>query len=367
MSYGVFTPTIPDANDVILGEYKVYANYGTPTELLIGSTQGGCKVSIDKSIKPVKCDGQYSEYYLDSNGVPLVRVDQMNASIALQQLYLKYIHDKVISNCESTDTGWASSSWDGTGGTYAAETSIKNRGLQSAKMTADTSGYGIHNVFSASKDLTVFANGETSAVGDYIGFAVYISTQDLTDLSTADLRVCVHKDAYLTDTNYYYYDVEASALTANQWTTFKVAKSSFTQEGSASWSAVTGISVKLSSAPGAEVVAYFDDFRLIHNQTNSIVLPTGGGNFEYVDHSTYRDWTMDLEIEDEDYYENITLVGQKFDGKMFKIILSNCYCDSNLSLAFQEKKEIVDGVTFSAHYDRTLGTTFPLKMREYTS
>jgi len=362
---GVFTPIVPSAGELILGEFKTYLNYGTPTQLLIGSTQGGCKVSIDKSNKPVKSDGNYSDFYLDTNGVPLIRVDQMNASITLQQLYMKYIHDKDIANCETTDTGWASSSWSGTGGTYAVGSAIKNTGFQSAKLIAASNGYGIHNVFSASKNLTVFDNGETSVTSDYIGFAVYITAANKTNLGTAKFRVCVHKDAYLTDTNHYYYDVAAADLTADVWTTFKIAKSGFTAVGSPSWSAVTGISAKLSAAPTSEVTAYFDSFSLIHNQTNSLCLPAGGGNFEYVDHTTYRTWDMGLEINDEDYYENITLVGQRFNGKMFKIILKNCFNDGNVSLAFQEKKEIVDNTVFTAHYDRTLGTTFPLIMREY--
>lgn len=366
MSVGLINPIVPLANDVIMGEFKAYLNYDTPSELLIGSTDGGCKVTIDKKVKPVKFDGQYSDYYLDSSGNPLVRVDTMDAMITLNQLYLKYIHDKVISDCESDDN-WESNDWAGTGGTYTAETTIKNEGNQSAKLTAGTASYGIHNVFSATKDFTVFDNGETSVVGDYIGFAIYISTQDKIDLGSADLRIAFHNDSEGTETNYHYYDIAASALTANQWTSFKIAKSSFTTQGSGVWTGKTGVSLKLSGSPGAEVVCYIDNISLIQNQSNSFSMVKQGGAFDYTDHSTYREWTPDLEITKYDYFQNITLISQKMDGKMVKIILERCLNEGNLSQAMQEKKEVVNGIEFYAHYDINNPSTFPLKIREYVA
>ena len=65
-------PIIPVANDVIMGEFKAYANYGLPTQTLLGATRDGCKVDIERTIKELAFDGAYGPT-LDSDGVPLVR------------------------------------------------------------------------------------------------------------------------------------------------------------------------------------------------------------------------------------------------------------------------------------------------------
>ena len=223
MSIGVVTPTVPVANDIILGEFKAYVNYGLPTQLLLGSTRGGCKVDIDRTIREIQFDGAYGPT-LDSNGVPLVRHDTFIGKITLEQLYLKYFNRKVISNMES-DGLWESGDWAATGGTYAASTSIKNSGSQAASCTGDTENYGIKEVFASTKDLTVFPNSITSATSDYICFAVYITSANRTALGgTSKIRLSVHKDADETETNYFYYEIGQSDLTADQWNIFKVAK-----------------------------------------------------------------------------------------------------------------------------------------------
>jgi len=200
MPIGVVTPTVPVANDIILGEFKAYVNYGLPTELLLGSTRGGCKIDIDRAIKELKFDGAYGPT-LDSNGVPLVRYENFIVKITLQQLFLKYFNRKVVSDMESNGL-WESKDWADTGGTYASETTIVNSGLQSAKCTGDTQNYGIKEVFASSKDLTVFDNSIVSGTDDYIGFAIYITSANKTALgSSAKIRLSIHKDADETETN----------------------------------------------------------------------------------------------------------------------------------------------------------------------
>ena len=363
MAVGVVETTVPVANDIILGEFKAYYNYGKPSQKLIGATDGGCKIDIERKIREIKFDGAYGPC-LDSDGVPLIRTDELIARISLESLYLKYFNKKIISNCESDGT-WENNDWSATGGTYAAETTIKNTGNQSAKMTADTSQYGIHEVFSSSKDLTSFDNSETSVVGDYIGFAIYIATQDLTDLGSADLRLSLHMDSEGTETNLYYYDISASALTAGRWNTFTIAKSSFTESGTGDWSAVTGVSLKLDAAPSAEVVCYIDSIDLIQNHSYSAPIAINGSGINYTDETTYREITESLEILSRDYIDDITIVGQKQDGYKFKAILENCLNDGAISLALQEKKEVVNSTQFTAHYDPNTMTTAPVKMREY--
>jgi hypothetical protein len=364
---GVGDMTIPVINDIIQGEFKAYLNYGLPTQVLIGATNGGCKLDIERDIKQIPIDGVYG-HMLDANGVPLVRYTRLIGKLTLQQLYLKYFHRKRISDCEDdTYNTWESGDWSATGGTYAAETTIVLEGSQSAKCTADTTQYGIKEVFASSKDLTEFDNGEASTTSDYIGFGIYITTQDLTDLGSADIRVSLHCDADETETNLYYYDVAASALTANQWVSFKVAKSSFTESGSGDWSAITGISFKLDAAPDAEVVFYVDAIDLIQSQTNSSIVGLNGGNFDYTDETTYRLIKPDIEITKYDYLENVTLVGQKMDGKMVKIVLKNCLNDGGIDTALEEKNEAINNTVFTSHYKQGAETTCPIELFEYVS
>jgi len=367
MSVGVNTPTIPVANDIIQGEFIAYANYGTPLQTVLGSTNGGCVVDINRNIKYLPIDGVYGPV-LDSNGVPLVRHIEFIASVTLQQMYLKYFHKKTISNCESDGT-WESKDWAGTGGTYAAETSIVNTGLQSAKCTGDTENYGIHEVFASSKDLTAYANSEVAGTSDYIGFGIYITSANKTALgSNAKIRLSIHKDIEGTETNAFYYDIAGSSLTADEWNIFKIAKSSFSEAGTASWSAVTGISFKFATAaPSSSCTFYVDAIDLIQNQSLSSIVGLNASNFDYTDETTYRLIKPDLEITSEDYLENITLISQKMDGKMVKIVLRNCLNDGNIDTALEQKSEIVNGTTFTSHYEPSAGTTTPLDLYEYVA
>lgn len=361
------TPTVPVANDVIMGEFKVYANYGLPSQILIGATREGCKVDIGRVIEEIKADGAYG-YMLDSDGIPLVRTKEIVGQITLNNLYLKYFNKKIVSDCESDGT-WESNNWGLDGGTYTAETTIVNSGEQSAKcsIASGQTGHGIHEVFASTKDLTVFDNSETSDTADYIGFAIYITSAMKTILGTDSIQLRIHKDAEDTETNYYWYDVEATALTADQWTTFKVAKTSFTEEGTASWSAVTGISFEVPDETDDALVFYVDSIDLIQNQSDSFVLPVNSGNIEYTDETTYKLYRPDLEITDNDYLDNITIIGQKMDGKKIKIIQKRCLNDGNIALALEEKTEVVHETVFTGHYHKDSGLTCPISIYEYVA
>jgi len=365
MAINAVDPVIPVANDVILGEFKVYVNYGTPSQLLLGVTRDGCKVDIERTIKELAFDGAYGPT-LDSNGVPLVRYDTLIGRITLNNLYLKYFNKKTISDCESDDT-WVSADWSNTGGTYAAETSIINTGDQSAKcsIASGQTANGIHNV--KSLDLTVFDNGEVSDDDDFIGFSVYITSAMKTILGTDSIQLRIHKDAYLTETNYFWYDIESTDLTADVWTNFKVAKGDFTEEGTASWSAVTGLSFQVPDETDDALEFLIDSMDLIQDQSDSSIVPVNGSGFGYTNETTYKEFTPNLEISDSDYLENITLVGQKTDGKMFKIIQENVLNDGNISLSFESKDEVVHETQFTGHYKYGSGLTCPIKFREYTS
>lgn len=356
MAKGLVIPTKPIASDIVLGEFNYIGNYGTPRQINLGATMGGLKIELARSIKEMKYDGSYGP----TKG--LRRHEKFDAKVTIESLCLKYNNTLEIEHCES-DTTMENNDWAATGGTYAAETTIKNTQDQSAKATVANINEGIHAVFASAKDLTQFDNGETSTTSDYIGFAIYITTAELANLGSADIRIGLHMDAEGTETNYYSYDVAASALTADEWTTFRVLKSSFTENGTGDWSAVTGISFKLDAAPSGSTIFYVDSVDLIQNHTKSTIVPVQGGGMTYTDEGDYRKFVPNLEIIDDDYYENIVVYGYRFNGMPMLYYFENCLNDGNISLALAEKTEVVNSTQFTAHYNAA--TDIPFKIREY--
>lgn len=358
MPKGVVTPTVPTANDIVLGECKLYGNYGLTTQTELGATQGGVKADFERVIKEIKFDGAYGPVK------GLRRYETFNITLSVEALTLKSFNEKIISTMESDDT-WASKDWDETGGTYEAETTIKAIGNQSAKATLDTTVHGIHAVFAADKNLNVFDNSEVSGASDYIGIHVYITTAELADLGTSDIRLIFHNDAYSTLTNYLYYDIEAGDLTPDVWNALKILKSDFTAVAAGAWTGVKGVSVVLNGAPSAETVFYIDQISLIQANNKSAIVPVNGGGYTVTDETTYYKYIPDMEIADTDYYENITVEGQKHDGKKFLVQLQNCINDGNISLALKEKIEVVSSTIFSAHYNSSTPVSVPLRICDY--
>lgn len=85
MSVGVVTPVVPDANDLLLGEGTVYANYGEVGEAIIGATQGGSKYIVEKKTIITKYDS--------SNGPTkgLNRIDIFIPRLIINFLKLSYV------------------------------------------------------------------------------------------------------------------------------------------------------------------------------------------------------------------------------------------------------------------------------------
>jgi hypothetical protein len=365
MSTGVFTPTVPDVGDIILGDAKLVANKNMPDEFELGALSGGVKLNIARKFEDIKFDGAYG-HQLDSDGVPLRRIMEFVTKLTAEMLTIRYQNKKIISNCESDDT-WQSGDWAEGGGTYAAETTIVLEGNQSAKCTADTTVYGIHNPFASSNNLAVFDNSEVSSTSDYICFAIYIDTTNAGKLNTDGIKILFHKDAELTKTNYWYYDISKATFAVNGWNVFKIAKSSFTAAGSAAdWTAITGVSFELNGAPSGSLSFYVDDITLVQAQTKGTIVPlNGAANFSMTDEGDYKSIVGDLEITDTDYYNNVALVGTKMDGKEFIAILYNVAHNEEIDLALKEKDNIVNSVELVAHFDRSTPATTPFEIRNY--
>jgi hypothetical protein len=362
---GVSDFYVPNSGEVLLGEYKLYGNYGLANQFELGFINESFKLTINREVRPLKVNGAYCNT-LDANGVPLVRIDRVIPTLTVNALALRYLNNNIISGAESSDA-WESQDWDLTGGAYASESTIVQTGSSSAKMTASTTLHGIHQVFSTVKNLTAFENGETATTSDYITFSIYIDTQNKTDLGTSDLRLSFHMDDEGTETNLYYYDVTNASLTANQWNNFKVLKSAFTQGGTGNWATVKGVSLKLDGAPSAEVVCYIDSINHMQaDVSRSFPISTGqGGKYRYTDEGAYKKAVPYLPIPDSNYLDNIGIVGQFHDGKRLDIILENVYDDGNVNLAIAEKTEVIYAVQFTAHYNRATPTKIPVEFRHY--
>jgi len=56
---GVMGTTIPNAQDILLGEGVVYKDYGEGTSAVIGATRGGSRLSVEKPVRVIAYDGSY--------------------------------------------------------------------------------------------------------------------------------------------------------------------------------------------------------------------------------------------------------------------------------------------------------------------
>lgn len=99
MASGVNTPTIPDADDILLGEGVVYVNYGEAGEAIIGATQSGSKFVIDVKFIDPKVDGAYGPIK------GLKRVEKMVPHLIINFLKLTYVSLAYGVPCTVTDKG----------------------------------------------------------------------------------------------------------------------------------------------------------------------------------------------------------------------------------------------------------------------
>lgn len=363
---GVSNFYVPTTDEILLGDYKLYGNFGLPTQFILGYINESFKLTITREFKQIKVNGAFCNT-LDANGIPMIRILRLVPMITIESLALRYINNNIITGAESTDN-WESGNWAGGDGAYTAETSIVQTGAQSAKLTGDADGEGIHEVFSSSKDLTTFSNGISGTVDDKICFAIYVTTSELAKLNTG-LTLKIHCDSEGTETNYYYYDIAKTSLTADAWANFTPARDDFTSAGGGAedWATVTGISLVFDGLPTSEAVVYIDSVSLLQDSTQSAMISVSGsgGKFTYTDEGTYKEFTPYLPIPDSAYLDNIGLVGQSHSGKRLDIILENALDDGSINIAIQEKTEVVNSVQFTGHYRRTAPTTVPLEFRHY--
>lgn len=55
------SPKCPDSTNVVLGEGKIYVNYGEAGQAELGATRGGSTFTVERDIKEVAYDGAYGK------------------------------------------------------------------------------------------------------------------------------------------------------------------------------------------------------------------------------------------------------------------------------------------------------------------
>ena len=65
-----------------------------------------------------------------------------------------------------------------------------------------------------------------------------------------------------------------------------------------------------------------------------------------------------LDVEETDYIDNITLIGEKLGGGYIRITIFNAFSDQGIEIAMEDREETVVETTFAAHFDpESSGTT----------
>lgn len=78
----------------------------------------------------------------------------------------------------------------------------------------------------------------------------------------------------------------------------------------------------------------------------------------------YRSLRRTRDIEDQDYFENIALIGTiSGSQKPIIIILDNALNDENLEISAEDKEEAVTEIVFSAHFDPEATEAEPWEIR----
>jgi len=58
-----------------------------------------------------------------------------------------------------------------------------------------------------------------------------------------------------------------------------------------------------------------------------------------------------LGVEETDYIDNITLIGEKLGGGYIRITIFNAFSDQGIEIAMEDREETVVETTFAAHFD----------------
>jgi hypothetical protein len=66
---------------------------------------------------------------------------------------------------------------------------------------------------------------------------------------------------------------------------------------------------------------------------------------------TYKKYRPNIDFKDTDYLKNLAYITQTYAGNLVAYVIENPLGDGALSVAFEDKNEVVPETTFTAHFD----------------
>jgi hypothetical protein len=191
------------------------------------------------------------------------KVDEMQ--FVMNDLH-KYKHTTIIASVKDS---WESKSWAGTdNGVFSEDTTNYIMNGKSVKLTGDADEDGIH--LSKVMNLTAHADGYASSTDDIITLFIYVSSDDLPNITHLDIGF--YNEVFGTWDNYFWYRFE-HLLKAGK-NIVKLKKSDFDEYGLPDWEHIRGIDVYLEDAPSAEVSVSVDMILLHTQEFKNFVLKT---------------------------------------------------------------------------------------------
>jgi hypothetical protein len=80
---------------------------------------------------------------------------------------------------------------------------------------------------------------------------------------------------------------------------------------------------------------------------------------------TYKEIAFDLEFASGDVLDDLTLIGQYFDGQVCRIQLDNALCVDKIELDFKEKDHVTAQIVYTGFYSTSTPTTPPIHLFDY--
>jgi hypothetical protein len=168
---------------------------------------------------------------------------------------VKNYSENVVQLFDGTET-YASNSWAGTTGTYAADLVNFKTTEKAAKITTSTNNGGIK--ITKTKDCSLYPDGSAVGATDYIRFAVESDTTSIGNMPTAGMLIRLCCDAATTITNCYTTAIAKATFSNGVFVFVDVAISALTSVGSPSLANVKGLSFEVNGNAGGAITATID-------------------------------------------------------------------------------------------------------------
>jgi hypothetical protein len=175
------------------------------------------------------------------------------------------------------DGTWIDNNWNGTAGTYSADTTNVLWGDFSVKLTTSTNFGGISLDFT-DKDMTLFIDGSESLTSDYIIFKIFTPTASYANLPSTALTFGLPSNTIGSITDAYFKTIAKTELVDNGTSYHAFKKSEFSTVGSPDWSDIKGCYLEARGTLGGQVDISISAIQLVR------VDPEDSTQYNYFQH-----------------------------------------------------------------------------------